>query len=433
MSAADPASVLDRLRSRYPRSIDLSLERVLSLLARLGQPHERLPPVIHVAGTNGKGSTIAFLRAILNAHGYVTHVYTSPHLVRFNERIVVADHEISEEELTERLLACERHIEECPATFFEVTTAAAMLAFAATSADFVLLETGLGGRLDATNVIDSPALTIITPVSLDHQAYLGDTIAEIAREKAGILKADVPAVLSRQPAAADAVIKARAAEIGVPMIEEGVDWSTTAASDGFTYCEPAGNWSLPTPSLVGEHQVSNAGRAIAAFQRLAGVRPSRLKIALGISSTVWPARMQRLPNDSFTPALRRGWEVWLDGGHNAGAAVILAEHARTWRDRPLHLVVGLLKSKNAQDFLQCLSQHAATVTTLPIPGCADCYSAEELASIARRIGIDVEPAVSLDAAIAKICNTEPPGRILICGSLYLAGAILAGITMGRST
>lgn len=390
-----------------------------------------MAPVIHVAGTNGKGSTVAFLKALLEALGFVVHVYTSPHLVRFNERIVVAGREIDDGPLCSVLDECEAANAGAPITFFEVTTAAAFLAFARTPADFTLLETGLGGRLDATNVIDRPLMTALTPISLDHQAFLGETIAEIAGEKAGILKAGVPCVSVQQPAAAAAVIASRAAEVGAPLICEGEAWSAKPESGGWRFegrppMLPQTLLRLPPPSLPGAHQIVNAGLALACLYRLPGLTIDTSAIARGLALALWPARLQRLVAGRLVDLLPAGWELWLDGGHNPGAAQALARCAEGWQDRPLVLVFGMLKTKDKAGFLTPLAGLAQRALTVAIPGEAASLDAETAAAAARSVGLPAEACKSVtDALTRAAASGEKSARVLICGSLYLAGAVLA--------
>lgn len=428
--------MLERLSALHPKVIDLSLSRIERLLGLLGRPQDVLPPVVHVAGTNGKGSTIAFLRAMLEAADLTVHVYTSPHLVRFSERIVVAGREIDEVELIATLEECERVNAGQPITVFEITTAAALLAFARSQADITLLETGLGGRLDATNVVAVPALTAITPVSLDHQSFLGDSIAAIAAEKAGILKSGVPCVLAAQPLEAAAVIRARAAVVGSPLIEQGNEWDATTRAGGRLLFHADGK-ALPLSALglPGAHQAQNAGVAVACARHLATVlaprapaarRLDEAAIARGIESVRWPARLQHLRKGRLLALLPDDWELWLDGGHNPAAADVLAHHLAGWRDRPVHLVFGMLRSKDADTFLALLAPAVACLAAVAIPGEEGSLSAAEAASVALRHGIAATPAASVADAVRELALVAgQPARVLICGSLYLAGSVLA--------
>ncbi|EPY02610.1 bifunctional folylpolyglutamate synthase/dihydrofolate synthase [Magnetospirillum fulvum] len=429
------SAVLDRLGRLHPSVIDLSLDRVRRLLAVVGDPHRHLPPVVHVAGTNGKGSTIATLRALAEAAGRRVHVYTSPHLVRFAERIRIAG-ALPDDRILEALLEeVEAANAEGSITFFEATTIAALLAFARTPADLCLLETGMGGRLDATNVVDHPALTIITPIALDHQSYLGDTLAAIAGEKAGILKPGVPCILAAQPDEAQTVIEARAAALGVPLIVEGRDFSAETAPDGsLLYTSRFGSMTLPAPTLPGAFQRQNAAVALAAAEHLARTaQPTLLpgfdrdRLAAGLGRVTWPARLQRLGAGALVDRLPADWDIWLDGGHNPHAALALAAHIGTWNDRPLGAVMGLLSTKDADGILQPLAPRIAQLRTVTIPGEPLSLSAEDTLAAARRAGFDqAETAISVAAALDDLAARLPgPARILICGSLYLAGTVLA--------
>ncbi|MEI6557818.1 MAG: folylpolyglutamate synthase/dihydrofolate synthase family protein [Rhodospirillaceae bacterium] len=425
---ADP--VLERLRHLHPKVIDLSLDRIQRLLAALGHPERRLAPVVHVAGTNGKGSTLAFLRACLEAAGYRVHVYTSPHLVRFHERIRLAGTLISDHRLTQLLEECETANGGNPITFFEITTAAALLAFAREPADVVLLETGLGGRLDATTVVDRPAVTAITRISYDHMTFLGDSLTAIAGEKAGILKPGVPAVLAPQPAAeaAHTLLRAAAAR-GAPL----VPWGVKGLKDGgFRYDGPRRALDLPAPALIGGHQRLNAGVALACLDALAGRLPvDDAAVLRGLATVNWPARLQRLRQGPLVAALPAGWELWLDGGHNDSAGEVLAAQAALWAAAspalPLVLVFGMLGTKRPLDFLAPLARHAVALQAVPIPGEAAALTAADAADVARSAGFaETRAATGPADALAALVSTRPgPCRVLICGSLYLAGHVLA--------
>jgi dihydrofolate synthase/folylpolyglutamate synthase len=419
--------VLQRLWALHPKIIDLSLERIERLLAALGHPQENIPPVVHVAGTNGKGSFLAFLRAMLEAAGYHVHVYTSPHLVRFNERIRISGELISDDELYDVLSICEAANRGAAITFFEITTAAAFLAFARHGADVTLVETGLGGRLDATNLVSRPLCTAIMPISLDHTQFLGDTLGKIAFEKAGILKANVPAVIAAQPAEAMAVIEKRATELGAPLSREGREWTAEAAGDGMVFRSGGNELRLPKPGLAGAHQTHNAGAALAALAHL-GLNVSESAIASGLARVEWPARMQRLTRGPLAEIVARnspGSELWLDGGHNPGAGEVLGEAAKRWSDRPLHLVFGMLNTKDGKGFLKPLAPFAANLRAVAIPGEAASLTAEEAARMAREAGHNAKAAPSLAEAVAELAGQNPKSRILICGSLYLAGQVLS--------
>lgn len=428
LERVDP--VLDRLRRLHPKIIDLSLGRVHRLLAALGHPERGLAPVVHVAGTNGKGSTVAFLRAFLEAAGRRVHVYSSPHLVRFHERIRLAGELIDDDHLVAVLEECEFANRGEPITYFEITTVAAFLAFARTPADVVLLETGLGGRLDATNVIERPAVTAITRISYDHLQFLGTSLTEIATEKAGILKPGVPAVLAPQPAAeAAATLVRRAAAVGAPV----ASWRVEPRADGggFRFESARRARDLPPPGLVGSHQTINAGLAVSCLDHLPGPAVPDAAVAHGLSTVEWPARLQPLRHGPLVDRLPAGWELWLDGGHNDSAGEVLGVQASAWASETpplaLALVFGMLATKQPVDFLKPLSPLVRRLRAVSVPGEEASLSAEAAAAAARRAGIaDALPMASVQAAVdALILAGDRPTRILICGSLYLAGTVLA--------
>jgi len=425
MTAQTSDRILERLSRLHPKLIDLSLGRVERLLAALGNPQDELPPAVHVAGTKGKGSTVATMRACLEAAGYRVHAYISPHLVHFHERIRLARRLIEEDALIALLKECERANGDAPITFFEITTAAAFLAFARTPADVVLLETGLGGRLDATNVVRRPAVTAITPVSLDHQAFLGDTIPEIAGEKAGILKLGVTAVIAPQLNEAATVIEARAASVGAPLYRWKHEWRCDASGAGMRYEGTRWEFDLPLPSLIGAHQIVNAGTAIACLERLANFSLTREAIANGLRHIDWPARLQLLRRGPLIDAVPADWEVWLDGGHNPLAGEVLGEVAAGWHDSPLYLVVGMMNTKDAAGFIAPLAKHARALWAVTIPGEKNALPAETIVDAAASVGLPAQTADSVLAAIRGIPTRDGNGRVLICGSLYFAGKVLA--------
>ncbi len=420
------AACLDRMTRMHPRVIDLSLDRVLRLLDRLGAPHLRLPPAIHIAGTNGKGSVLAYLAAALAAAGRTAHSYSSPHLVRFNERVVLNGEMAGDAELADALERTEAANEGGDITYFEITTAAAFLLYAERPADYLLLETGLGGRLDATNVIDRPRLTAITPVSLDHQAFLGDTIEAIAAEKAGILKPGVPALIGRQPLSAEGVLLARADTVGAPVRLWGREFRLDA---GDKYVGPAWHFPMPAPSLPGAHQRENAALALAVLEALEDPAVTPDVAAAGVRQARWPARLEELTGRVRVP---EGWRVWLDGGHNPAAGAALADWAAgrpAAATRPLHLVGAMLKVKDARGFLAPLAPHASTYRAVPMPDGHEALAADELAEIAKGAGLaSVATAAGWREAVADILSGPgTSGDILICGSLYLAGAVLGDL------
>jgi len=414
----------------HPKLIDLTLGRVEALLKKLGDPQDYLPPVIHVAGTNAKGSVIAYMRAILEAEGYGVHVHTSPHLVRFAERIRLSGQLISEPALTELLEGCEKLNGGEPITFFEITTCAALVAFASEPADAVVLETGLGGRLDATNVVKQPAVCVITPISMDHQQFLGDTLAAIGREKAGILKRNIPAVIARQPKEAMESIVARAQDLGVALYRQDEDWSVHAVRDQLIYENPKGRRVLPLPNLVGPHQIDNAGLALAALDRFISCRTSEASQKAGLRNAEWPGRMQHLQSGPLVDLLPDGWELWLDGGHNEAAATAISAQAKVWCDRPdakpLNAIFGMLNSKDPVTFLRPLKEDIAALRTVAIPGEENTLSAEELVAASSTLGLSAHACASVMQALTQLNDTtDQPTRVLICGSLYLAGTVLA--------
>ncbi|TCO73522.1 bifunctional folylpolyglutamate synthase/dihydrofolate synthase [Rhodovulum euryhalinum] len=405
----------------HPKIIDLTLDRVWRLLAALDHPERRLAPVIHVAGTNGKGSTVAMIRAGLMGAGQRVQAYTSPHLARFHERIRMSDGLIAEDALAAVLEECERANGGQPITYFEITTCAALLAFSRDPADFCLLEVGLGGRLDATNVIDAPRLTVIAPVSLDHQHYLGETLPEIAAEKAGILKRGVPCVVGPQDEAGMEVIEAKAARLGAPLIAHGQHWHVWEERGRLVFQDEHGLLDLPLPRLIGAHQVQNAGMAIAALRAL-GMEEAACEAA--VTRAEWPARLQRLRLGPLVDAAGRA-ELWLDGGHNPAAGVALAEAVTRLPPRPLHLICGMLNTKDVAGFMRPLAGVAETLTAVSIPGEAATLPAETTAAAATAAGLPATTADSVAEAVARVAREVPNARILICGSLYLAGKVLA--------
>lgn len=429
--------ILERLTKLHPKLIDLSLGRTWRLLDALGNPERSLPPVFHVAGTNGKGSVSAYLRAALEAGGYAVHSYTSPHLVRFHERIRLAGRPksvpIDEEDLAQLLAECESANGGEPITFFEITTVAALLAFSRAPADALILEVGMGGRLDTTNVVAKPAVSIITPVDLDHQSFLGDTLALIAAEKAGILKRGVPAVIGPQSDEARIAIEMAAEKTDAPLFIHGQDFTAHEEGGALIYQDEAGLLDLPLPRLVGRHQIDNAGIAICAL-RQAGVLPlERDAIARGLTEVEWPARLQRLTHGPLFSHLPEGTEVWLDGGHNpaAGRAVAEAMADLAQRDlhddvRPLVLICGMLDTKDATGFFAPFRGLAAHVETVAIPGADAGLPADKLAEAAHDAGLDATPAANLNQALERaiVAAGRATPRLLVCGSLYLAGYVL---------
>lgn len=398
------ASLLQSLNHPALPGIDLSLERMRALLAVMGNPQEKLPPVIHVAGTNGKGSTVAFLRAIYTAQGYRVHAYTSPHLVRFNERIVLAGHEISDVQLVEYLTRIASVAQTIPVTFFEATTALAFLAFAEHKAEILLLETGLGGRLDATNVVTQPVATVITPIAMDHMEFLGPTLAHIAREKAGIIKPEVPCISASQLPEVEAVLRMVAHSMHAPFMMADQEWHGSA------------------PQLRGDHQRQNAALAARVTQSVTELPVSMEALSQGIQSAHWPARLQPLHHGPLCEAWGVRGEVMLDGGHNAHAAAVLAQWVRQ-QPVPVTLLCGMMARKDAQAFFAPLAGVVREIITIPVEE-EGAYAPDDLAQI----------AVAAGATKARVCHTHSEciallqacdeGALLIAGSLFLAGQIL---------
>ena len=426
-------SIVERLMALHPKHIDLSLERIERLLAALGHPERKLPPVIHVAGTNGKGSTAAFLRAMLEAAGKRTHVYTSPHLARYNERFRLGEKGegrlATDAELSAALEECEKANAGAPITVFEITTAAAFLLFARHPADVLVLEVGLGGRLDATNVIERPLISVITPVSIDHTDFLGDTLDKIAAEKAGIIKRGVPVIVAAQHRDVIGVIERQAGRMKAPIKIAGEDWTATEERGRLVYQDDDGLIDLPAPKLYGRHQFENAGLAIATLRALPELKIPASAYEAGVVKADWPARMQRLTQGTLAALAPPGSELWLDGGHNpdGGRAIAAALADLEERvSRPLVLIVGMLTTKDNTGFLRNFTGLARRLIAVPVPGQDKGMPAETLAATARDIGLAAtarsDIASALDAA-GKL-DLDPPPRILITGSLYLAGEVL---------
>ncbi|SHJ46165.1 dihydrofolate synthase / folylpolyglutamate synthase [Shimia gijangensis] len=420
MTLQSSDAVLARMMALHPKIIDLTLDRVWRLLDALDNPQKNLPPVIHLAGTNGKGSTQSMIRAGLEGMGKSVHAYTSPHLARFHERIRLAGTLITEDYLTEILDECYAKNGNIDITYFEITTCAALLAFAHTPADYTLLEVGLGGRLDATNVLDTPELTVITPVSIDHEQFLGNTLTKIATEKAGIIKRGVPCVVGPQPDEAMDVIEATAAKLGAPLLAHGQHWHVWEERGRLVYQDERGLLDLPLPALIGDHQIQNAGAALAAL-RFLGADDNACEAAM--KNAEWFARMQRLrtgPLVESAPEI----ELWLDGGHNAAAGVALAKVLSDLPKRPTHLICGMLNTKDISGYLSPLAAEAASLTAVSIPGEANTLPAHETEAAARSVGMKAGSADTTASALAAIAAADANARVLICGSLYLAGAIL---------
>lgn len=425
--------ILARLASLHPKRIDLTLDRMWRILDRLDHPERRIPPVIHVAGTNGKGSTVAFLRAILEAAGLRVHVYTSPHLARFNERFrlgqVGGGVLVTDDQLREALDHCERVNGGEPITIFEIETAAAFHLFAEHAADVVLLEVGLGGRLDATNVIDAPLASVITPVGMDHIEFLGDTLTKIAAEKAGIIKKGVPIVCAEQPPEVIAVIEQTAKRARAPLHAATEGWHVNVEHGRLVYSDERGLLDLSAPRLFGRHQFHNAGLAIATLRAIDSLKIEPSAFEQGIARAEWPARMQRLTSGRLVAAAPHDSEIWLDGGHNPDGGRVIAAALGDLEERvsrPLVVIVGMMGNKDAGGFLANFAGLTRHIIAVKIPDQENAMAPDVLADAARQLGMRVETALSVEAALRSVAKLayEVPPRILITGSLYLAGHVL---------
>jgi len=421
-------TLLAEARILHPQEIDLSLDRLRLLLTKLGDPQDRLPPVFHVAGTNGKGSTVAFLRACLEAAGKRVHVFTSPHLVRYNERIRLAGKLIDDDTLISTLRDVIQVNAGAPITIFEIITAAAFVAFSRTPADACILEVGMGGRLDATNVVKQPAACGISQLGLDHTGFLGGTILDIAAEKAGIAKPGVPLVLSRYPRTVTARIGEVAGVTGAKLIVAGQDWDATLYNDVFHYKDARGKLELTPPRLIGAHQIDNAGLAIAMLRHQSQVAVPDAAFRAGIGWAEWPARLQRIGSGPLFGLLPQDSELWLDGGHNPLAGRMLADRFRglNLAERPFHLVVGMLTTKDVSGFLRPFVNRATKLHAVPIEG-HEHYAPPALAAMTEAMGLPARPADNVAEAlkaIAREADPEHPPVVLICGSLYIAGQVL---------
>jgi dihydrofolate synthase/folylpolyglutamate synthase len=425
--------LLARLSALHPKAIDLTLERVHRLLQRLGHPERRLPPVIHVAGTNGKGSTIAYLRAILEAAGQRVHVLTSPYLVRINESFRLGKAGggvlVDDIELCAALEYCERVNDGAPITIFEIQTAAAFCLFTRHPAEVVLLETGLGGRLDATNVIEAPLASVITPIGMDHTEFLGDTLIKIAGEKAAIIKRNVPVVSAEQSPEATAVIEQQARRMHAPLHAAGQEWHINIERGRLVYQDERGLMDLAAPKLFGRHQFDNAGLAIATLRALEAFRIDAAAFEAGIIGAEWPARMQRLASGTLIDLAPRGCEIWLDGGHNADGGRVVAAALGDLEERvsrPLVVIAGMMANKDARGFLANFAGLTRHIIAVQIPDREGVMTPDTLADAARRLSMRVETCSGVEAALRSLTRLayEVPPRILITGSLYLAGHVL---------
>ncbi|MBT6032702.1 MAG: bifunctional folylpolyglutamate synthase/dihydrofolate synthase [Kordiimonadaceae bacterium] len=408
--------ILERLLSLHPKIIDLSLERMHDILDKLGNPQNNLPPVIHVAGTNGKGSTIAYLRAILESANLSVHVYTSPHLVRFNERIRLAGKIITEEYLQEILEYCENINDGIPITYFEITTAAALKAFADNPADVLLLEVGLGGRLDATNVVDQPLSTVLTPISIDHEQYLGNDLSVIAMEKASIAKNNIPLIFKNQNHIAVDSIMVTARNNGA--ITQN-SWSFDERDSGFIYRDEFGTLDLPLPNLIGPHQLENSALAIATLRHQDKLKIDYENFAFGITHAKWPARMQNITDSAFGRMLPTGSELWLDGGHNPAAGDVIAS---SFKNDKLNIICGMMANKDTAGYLKPIASITENLFAVHVEGEAS-HSAEKIAEFGHSVGIPSQTSENVKGALENL-STKKPVKVLICGSLYLAGQVL---------
>jgi dihydrofolate synthase / folylpolyglutamate synthase len=429
-TSSPSGEILARLSTLHPNTIDLSLDRMQRLMAQLGNPERRLPPTIHVAGTNGKGSTIAYLRAILEAADLTVHVYTSPHLVRMNESIRLGGMLVSDVDLHDAFAHVEAVNAGAPITLFEAETAAAFHLLASHPADVLLLEVGLGGRLDATNVVEAPVASVITPIAIDHTDFLGDTVEKIAAEKAGIIKRRVPVIIADQLPEVSAVLEAQARKLHAPTHSAGQEWHISVERGRLVYQDDRGLMDLAAPRLFGRHQFGNAGLAIAVLRALPQFKFDPSVYERGVASAEWPARMQRLTSGKLLPLAPDESELWLDGGHNAEGGRVIAEALGDLEERvprPLVIIVGMMANKDASGFLANFAGLTRHIIAVPIPDRAGVMPVEKLVDAGRALGMRVETADSAGAALQSLRRLayEVPPRVLICGSLYLAGHVLA--------
>ena len=416
--------VLKRLEVLHPKQIDLSLGRILKLLKKLGDPHLNLPPTIHVAGTNGKGSTIAFLRSIFENNNYKVHTYTSPHLINFNERIRVNSQIIDNENLIELLEECEFYNKNNPITFFEITTAAAYLCFSRKKADILLLETGLGGRFDATNVISDKICSVLTPISMDHMTFLGTSIKSITREKVGIFKKNTPAIISPQTIEALEVIENEASKKNIKLFKYGSDWEIIKKGrEKFLMRVFEEDFEIPKPKLFGEHQIYNAGLAITVSKILKDFSFDKKKTFNGVRETFWPARMQRIDNGKLKEIAGKNYELWLDGGHNSHASEMLLDNLKKWKKDDLFLIFGMINGKEPKDFLKRILPLIKSLQVIPIKK-HQFINSKDLQKIFKNECRIIRPERTIQNAIKYIKSNFIGGKIIICGSLYLAGDIL---------
>ncbi|WGS20708.1 bifunctional folylpolyglutamate synthase/dihydrofolate synthase [Bradyrhizobium sp. ISRA464] len=427
-------ALIARVSALHPKRIDLSLDRMLGLMERLDHPERKLPPVIHVAGTNGKGSTIAYLRAILEAAGRRVHVFTSPYLVRINEcyrlGAVGGGKLVGDDELRATFEHCEQVNAGNPVTIFEMETAVAFCLFAKHPADVALLEVGLGGRLDSTNVVETPLASVIAPVSMDHMEFLGDTLTSIAGEKAAIIKRKVPVICAEQAPEAMSVIEAQASRMRAPLHAAGQQWHVSIERGRLVFQDERGLMDLAAPKLFGRHQFDNAGLAIATLRAIDAFKLNMAAYEAGVVNAEWPARMQRLVSGMLVSQAPQGSEVWLDGGHNAEGGRVAAAALGDLEERvsrPLVVIAGMMGNKDAGAFLANFAGLTRHIIAIPVPGRDNGMPPERLADAARALGMRVEIAADVEAALQRLAMLayEVPPRILVTGSLYLAGPVLA--------
>ena len=421
--------ILKRLELLHPKKIDLSLQRLKKLLIKLEKPHLKIPPTIHIAGTNGKGSVTSFLRSIFEDSKYKVHTYTSPHLIRFNERIRINSKLISNNYLNSLLEECEYYNNGESITFFEITTAAAFLAFSRNKADILLLETGLGGRFDATNVINNKICSVITPISLDHMNFLGSTIKKITKEKLGILRKCSKTVISKQNHEVKKLARNEAKKRNIKLFEEGVDWKIIEKDfkrKMFTMRFAESNYQFRFPNLEGEHQIENASTAVATILSLDKNNISKKNIENGILKAKWPARMQKLQGGKLSELIGDDFEIWLDGGHNVDASNILKKMIQRWKEEDIFLIIGMMKGKDPTAFIKKLIKNISGIYLLPIPEHQYIQPYEIKNELKKNINKNINICCSLNIkeALNSIKNTYSSGKMIICGSLYLAGEIL---------
>ena len=416
--------ILKRLESLHPKQIDLSLERTLNLLNKIGNPQEKLPPTIHVAGTNGKGSTIAFLRSIFEENNYKVQVYTSPHLINFNERIRINSKLISNELLISLLEECEYYNKKNPITFFEITTVAAYLGFSRIESDILLLETGLGGRFDATNVIPTTICSVITPISMDHMSFLGNSIKTITKEKVGIFKKNIPAVISKQNKEAIKVIREESKKKKVKLFEYSKYWKISQINKAFFHLKIGNEFlKIPVPNLFGNHQLYNSGTAmtVAKIQEQFSLQ-DKLTFQ-GIKKTFWPARMQKIESGKLKSIIGQDFEIWLDGGHNEHASDMLLDNIKKWKEENLFLIFGMLSNKEPREFLNKIIHYFRCIYVVPIVN-HSFFSTQQIKKIYKDKKDIIKPSSSVVETLRALKRDYKKGKIIICGSLYLAGDIL---------